>query len=288
MVSLKKKSVKKKSVQNGFFKKATLLLKQNQKTLVAIIIFGVATAAFLWPMVTHVMTYTDGGDHMFNAWTLARNHHCLLHQGCPNYSDANIFFPHKDTMLYSETQWSTGLLTLPLHFISQNPLFSVNVWQILSLFFAGFFMYLLALYLSKGNQTISILAGLIFMFAPNKITSLGHLQNLSIFYVPLIILLLLRYRDRGKRLSLVGFAIACSLLFLASWYQMVFGLIIIGPFLLYVLSYKSSRIRGLWLAAALFIALLTTLPLAKEYVRFSKANKATFSITNQIDRKSVV
>jgi hypothetical protein len=175
-------------------------------------------------------------------------------------------------------------LTLPFFFINQNPLFVANIWYLLSAFFAGLFMYLLARYLSKSNQPISILSGLVFEFAPTKITSMDHLQNLSIFYLPLIILLLLKYRDTGSKKYLAGFALASSLLFLASWYQMVFGLVVILLFLVFVLL--SSRRRGGFLVLATFVAIVTTLPLAKEYIRFSKSSKATFSISNQVQFSS--
>jgi hypothetical protein len=262
---------------------------KNKAALIAAVIFFVATASFMWPMFTHFGTYSDGGDHMFNAWTLARNHFCLIGQSCPNYDNANIFFPHKDTMLYSETQLSAGFLTLPFFILNHNPLFSANIWYFLSAFFAGFFMYLLARYLSKGNQAISILAGLVFEFAPTKITSMDHMQNLSIFYLPLIILLLLKYRDTGFKKYLAWFTVCCSLLFLASWYQMVFALMAIVPFIIYVsfLS-KPMRRRALYLVAGVLVALITTLPLAKEYVRFSKQNKAAFSIQDQITYSSSV
>jgi len=259
------------------------IIAGHKKTLIVPLIFFVATASFLWPMFTHISTYSDGGDHMFNAWTLARNHHCILWQDCQSYSNANIFFPHKDTMLYSETQFSAGLLTLPFFLINQNPLFSANVWYFLSTFFTGFFMYLLASHLSKGDQAVSVMAGLVFAFAPLKVISVDHLQSLSIFYLPLIILLLLKYRETGQKKYLGGFTIASSLLFLASWYQMIFGLVIIGMFVLFVLiTDKKIRKRSLLLIAATIIAIATTLPLAKDYIRFSKANNATFSIDNQI------
>jgi hypothetical protein len=267
-------------IKTSSFASILRFIKNNRRILVAIAIFAVLTISFLWPYFIHAGTYSDGGDHMFNAWTLARDQHCILRQGCANYSNGNIFFPHKDTMLYSETQLSTGLLTLPLHFINQNPLFSANVWFILSAFFAAFFMYLLAKYLSGGNEPLSILAGLLFEFAPTRYTSTGHLQSMSIFYLPLIILLLLKYRDTGRKKLLLFFTVACSLLFYASWYQMVFGLIVIGLFIIYLLL--TSRKRGWLILAATLVAILTTLPLAKEYVRFSKANNATFSITNQV------
>ena len=261
------------------FKKIPLLIVRNKIVLSTGLGLLFITIIFMWPMASNISTYSDGGDHMFNAWTLSRDHHCILQQRCDNYVNGNIYFPNKDSMLYSETQISTAILTLPLYLINNNPLFAVNIWTILSVFFAAWFMYLLARYLSKGNQAVSVLTGLVFAFAPTKMTSLTHLQNLSIFYVPLIILLLLKYRDTGNKRYIILFSICSALLFLASWYQMVFGLVIIMFFIAYVAI--GNRKQGLALLAATVIAIVVTLPIAKEYVRFSKANKATFSIGEQ-------
>ncbi len=258
-------------------------LVHYRHVLIAALLFFVVTVSFLWPMATNLSTYSEGGDHMFNAWTLARNHHCLLLQDCSSYSDGNIFFPNKDSMLYSETQLSAGLLTLPLHFVNDNPLFSVNVWYVLSAFFSGFFMYLLAHYLSGGRKIFSILAGLVFEFAPNKISSMSHLQNLSIFYVPLIILMLLKFKATGEKKYLAGFGIASLLLFFASWYQMVFGLVIVVLFIGYTMLNSEHRRRGLLLLATTLFALACTLPLALEYSRFSKSKNANFSIASQVE-----
>src|SRR5690349_20807186 len=97
---------------------------------VGLLITLAAALIFFWPIVTRISSYSDGGDMMFNAWTLARDHHCLMRDGCQSLSDGNIFFPHKGTMLYSEMQLSAGVLTLPLYWINQNPLFAYNVWTI--------------------------------------------------------------------------------------------------------------------------------------------------------------
>jgi hypothetical protein len=183
-------------------------------------------------------------------------------------------------MLYSETQFSSALLTLPLYFVNQNPLFATNVWLVLTVFLAGLFMYLLARYLSKGNETISILSGMVFAFAPTKISAMSHLQSLSIFYIPLIVLILLKYRDLGRKMHLAWFGILSALLFLASWYQMVFGLIIIGAFILFTAF--SNRRRALALVGVTLVALLSTAPIAKEYLRFSNTSEAGFSIRDQI------
>jgi hypothetical protein len=221
---------------------------------------------------------------MFNAWTLARNQHCVMRQGCPSYSNGNIFFPHKNSMLYSETQTSTGILSLPLYFINQNPIFSYNVCMILSFFLMGFFMYLLAKYLSGGNEFISISAGLLFEFSPFRMAAISHLQNSSIFYLPLAVLLMLKFLETGarKRMYLVGFFITLVLQFYASWYQMVFVLITLGLLLAGMGIFKLATLRRIGVVfAVICLALIATLPLAKAYTNFSKTNKASFSIESQ-------
>lgn len=220
---------------------------------------------------------------MFNAWTLARNHHCILQQGCDNYSDGNIFYPNKDSMLYSETQLSAGLLSLPLHLINDNPLFAYNIWTIASFFFSGIFMYLLARHLSNRNQLLSVMAGLAFEFAPYKITSFAHLQNLSIFYLPLIVLFVLKFIESKKKKYLVFLLFTLILQFYASWYQMAFVIFGLGVLLFCFLIFKLARPKLIiLLSLVVVLAVIATLPLAKEYMRFSKVNEAKFRISDKV------
>jgi hypothetical protein len=243
----------------------------------------VATLAFFWPLIIHAGSYSEGGDAMFNAWTLARDQHCILRQDCPQYANANIYFPHKDTMYYSETQLSAGFLTLPLYFINDNPIFAYNIFTIISFFLGGWFMYLLAKRLSKGNELYSVLAGLIFEFAPFKMAATSHLQNLSIFYLPLAVLLIFKYVEKpSKKLGWLLFA-ALVLQFYASWYQMVFVLVALavligGLYLFKLIKPRAALILGL----ITVLAAITTLPLARGYMHFSKQNQATFDIREQV------
>ncbi len=246
------------------------------------VVIVAATFIFFLPLITRISSYSEGGDAMFNAWTLSRNHHCLLRQSCPSYKDANIFFPNKDTMLYSETQLSAGVVTLPLHFINDNPIFANNVLTVVSFFFAGWFMYLLAKFLSKGHELVSVLAGLAFEFAPYKMAGIFHLQNLCIFGLPLAVLFILKYVQKQHRKYLVGLLLILLYVFFASWYQMVFlfaALVILLAGLLYF------RLAGwrpvLTLSLVILVAAAATLPLAKQYIRFSKLSGGTLTIAQE-------
>jgi hypothetical protein len=252
---------------------------------VGIVLIVLATLIFFWPIVTRASSYSPGGDASFNAWTLARDQHCILRENCPNYANGNIFYPNKNTMLYSEDQLSAGLLTLPLFWINQNPVFSYNVWTIVSFFLSGLFMYFLVRYLSKGIKgsiAISVLAGLVFEFAPLKMAAIGHLQNLSIFYLPLAFLLALKYIDTKRKLYLGALFVVFTLQFYASWYQMAFMLLAFVVLILGQLVFRLSnwkKILSLFLVMTL--ALIATLPLATKYISFSKTTQASFNALNQ-------
>lgn len=271
-----------KKVKPNFTKFNTVFLTFIKSNYIGLVIILIATIVFFLPIIIRISSYNPGGDGMFNAWTLARNQHCILRQGCPNYVDGNIFFPNSNSMLYSETQLSTGLLSLPLYFINSNPVFSNNVMTILSFLFSGWFMYLLAKRLSKNNELFSIAAGLVFEFAPFKIVGAFHLQNQSILYLPLIILLILKYKDNRKNKYLIGLFFALVLLFFASWYQMVFVLIALGTFLIGSLLFKYIDFKGvLIIGSVISLATFSTLPLALKYIEFSKTTGAKFTITDQ-------
>lgn len=248
-----------------------------------------ATIAFFWPIISHIATYSPGGDAMFNAWEMRRNQNCLLGNNCPDYTDANIFYPNKDTMLYSETQLSAGVVTLPLYWLSDSPILAYNILTIVLFFLSGWFMYLLAKYLSKGNEYISILSGLIFAFAPLKMAAIFHLQNLSICILPLAVLFILQYFDKRAKGYLIGLFVSLLYVFFASWVQMVFVGVALGILLLGYLIFKLSTVRQIAMVAlAIVLAAATTLPLAREYMRFSKETNATFSIQQQITYSSDV
>lgn len=254
-----------------------------------IVVLLFATTVFFWPILTRLSSYSPGGDAMFNAWEMRRNQNCILRQGCPDYTDANIFFPHQDTMLYSESQLSAGAITLPLYWLNENPVFAYNLLTIISFFLSGWFMYLLAKHLSRGHELISVLAGLIFEFAPIKIAAIYHLQNLSIFCLPLAVLLVLKYFKRPQRKYLLGLFFALLYVFYASWVQMVFVLTALGVLIGGSLLFRLAKPRLVLVSGGVVLAAaLSTLPLAKEYIRFSDSKQAAFKVQEQLIYSSSV
>ncbi len=254
-----------------------------RKHWIGTVLLLAATMIFFWPMITRLDSYSPGGDAMFNAWIIQRNQHCILQQECPNYFDANIYFPNKDTMLYSETQFTPGLLTLPLHWLNDNPLFAYNTYTILMFFFNGWFMYLLVKRLSKGNEFVSVLAGFVFAFAPFKMAAIFHMQNMSIYFLPLATLITLKFFEKKNKWYLLGLLIVLSLLFYSSWNQMVFAGAIFALILLGMLYFKLANWKLIaMVGVTVAMAALTTAPMAVQYLRFSKEHNASFPLSEQL------
>lgn len=248
---------------------------------VAIIVL--ATIIYFFPLILRLGTYMTGGDSMFNAWVMERNQHCILREHCPDYSNANIYYPNKDSMLYSEVEISPSVVTLPLHFLSPNPILPYNVVTILTFLMLGLSMYWLALYLSRGNQYYSLLAGLIFEFAPALITATYHLQNLSVFCYPLAFLAIFKYLDTHKRRYLAGLFAVLLYCFFASWYQMIFIVAMVGLLSLFLLWRKRAAWRDICiLAIVVGVACLATLPLVTQYLHFSKESHARYTLAEKV------
>jgi hypothetical protein len=80
---------------------------------------GVMTAPIC--NLTHLASASNGGDSRLIIWTLAWDNHALLDR-VPSLFDANIFYPAKDALAYSEHLYGISLFTLPVYALTRNGL----------------------------------------------------------------------------------------------------------------------------------------------------------------------
>src|SRR5262245_44760389 len=75
-----------------------------------------------WPLVLHPATLAyrpENGDGQFSVWNVAWVAHALLTD--PRHVfDANIFFPHRGTLSYSETNLAAGALGVPIYWLTRS------------------------------------------------------------------------------------------------------------------------------------------------------------------------
>ena len=163
---------------------------------------ALALAAYVWltalatfPVWQHMADSvpSDVGDPVLNTYILAWDTHALTHDPLHLF-DANIFYPLPNTLTYSENLVGDVLLALPLTLLSAEPLVGYNFVFLSSFVLAGFGMYLFVLRLTR-QPAAAFAAGVAFAFAPYRLAAFGHVQLLSLQWLPFIAATLLRISD---------------------------------------------------------------------------------------------
>ena len=115
-----------------------------------------------------------GSDTELFAWTLAWDAHALTHAPWSIF-DANIFYPLKHTLAYSENLIGSALLAAPVLWLTGSPIAAVNAVSLLTTLLCGLGAYVLARRVGVGT-TGAILSGIVFAFGLPRFLRLGQLH----------------------------------------------------------------------------------------------------------------
>src|SRR5262249_60462462 len=98
------------------------------------------TALFTWPMAYELgrVGRIDNGDGQLSIWNVAWVARALPTDPLHVF-DANIFFPQRGTLVYSESNLGAGALAVPVYWVTGNPYAAHNSVVLLAfvLAFAG-------------------------------------------------------------------------------------------------------------------------------------------------------
>lgn len=160
-------------------------------------LFTGLTAIMTYPLIVQLdRSLFDLEDSLLNTWILSWNIHQVLNLNWTGFFDAGFFYPNTRVLAYSEYLFSTALLGLPIQWAFGNPVLTYNFTLFFSFILSGLGMAALTHYLT-GMKAESIVAGIIFAFAPFKLAHLCHLQIFSSWAIPLSLLFYWQYlRDR--------------------------------------------------------------------------------------------
>ena len=228
----------------------------RSQTLIVFGLFVILTLAMTYPLVLHLgSSVRDPGDPLLNTWILAWNNRQMAGFHLAGWFDANIYYPNRNTLAYSEHLFSQALVSLPVNLLTGNPILAYNLVLLFGFVTSGLGMYLLARRLS-GHVLGSIAAGIIFAFSPFMMAHLPHLQVITAGGIPLTFLFLIRFFDSGRWKDLLLFTLFYVLQALANGYYALFLTLLAGLFILVMIVARRKWLDGrFWVQMAVFAVL---------------------------------
>ncbi len=237
----------------------------------ALILFSALTAVMTYPQVFRMRDgIHDPGDPLMVTWVLSWVAH-QLPIAPAHIFDANIFYPERNTLAYSETLLVPGLFAAPLYWLGVAPILIYNLVFLSGFALSGVGVALLVRRLT-GHNGAAILAGIVFAFPPYRIDHYAHLQLQQTEFIPLALWAFHRLLDSGRARdgAMLGIFIACQML--SCMYYGIFLIpymaVVCGAMLIARGTMPAKRLVALLMAGA--IVAVVMLPAARAYMAASK------------------
>jgi hypothetical protein len=201
-----------------------------------------ARAAILYAALTLVLAYPlsldpDGrvltleADTDLMLWALAWDVHAFTSAPLSIF-DANIFYPQRRTLAYSENFIGSALVAAPILWLTGNVVLAMNVVVLLSCVLCGVGAYILCRRVGIAPPA-ALVGGIIFAFAPPRFFRLAQLHLTTIQWVPFTLASLHAYLDSGVRRHLWWACAFFALQVLTTGHGAVFAAIAVATLLIW-------------------------------------------------------
>src|SRR5689334_16352542 len=140
-----------------------------------LVLYTALAAVMTYPQFLHLRdTVHDDGDPLLNAWALAWVAH-QLPLAPAHLFDANVFYPERRSLAFSETMLLPAAIVAPLHWAGVGTLLVYNIVFLSGFIVSGAGVALLVRSLT-GSAAAGIIGGIVFAFLPYRIDHYPHLQ----------------------------------------------------------------------------------------------------------------
>lgn len=229
--------------------------------------FCLFTSILTWPYVTRLRdAVVDKGDPYFMSWVLWWDYHQTFTDPV-NLFHANLFYPLRYTLAFSEHSYGIALLCFPLFALGARPLTVHAIVMFFGFAGCGYAAFRLARTLT-GCTGAAWIAGIIFAFVPFRFLLMSQVVYLFSMWMPLVFeALVLFARKRSKRRAVwLGVAFFMSGLTTISWFTLSLVPFVVAAAIL-LTRYETWRDREFWRrgAVALGAASLALLPFMVPY-----------------------
>lgn len=173
-----------------------------------------------WPLATNPARLSRStGDTMLCEWILA----WVAHQAprAPlHLFDANIFYPERNTLAYSESLLVQATMGAPLLWAGASPVLTYNLLLLAGFALTGWTMCLVVARWTR-DWVAGIAAGVLVAFCAHSLTRLSHLQAQHVEFFPLTLLAFDALLRQPRLRHAVWLAVWFTLQALASYYLLV-------------------------------------------------------------------
>jgi hypothetical protein len=231
--------------------------------------FSLLTIGLTYPLAFHLRSLgydVSNGDGQFSVWNVAWVARTLAVDPWHVF-DANIFYPQRWTLAYSETNLGAGALALPVYWITRSAYATHNFALLASFVLSATGMYYLARHLVQDRRA-AVIAAICFAYCPHVFAHLPHIQLLMTAGLPFSLLAFHRLVERPTtgRAAALGVTMAAQAYFCA--YYAVFATLAVGYAVVFTAAWhRLWRDRRYWIAVAkaAALAVIGVLPLAIVY-----------------------
>ncbi len=247
-------------------------MRQRGLVEAAVVVTGalILTAALTFPLIARIdrIGRVNTADGFYAMWNVAWVADALIVRPSRLF-DANIFYPAKRALAFSEANIGAGVIAMPAWGFTGNPYLAHNSVVLFAFTMGVAGAYYLARYLTASREAAAV-AGVLFAFCPFVFARTAHIQLMMTFGLPFSMLAFHRLIDRRTpgRAATLGVALWAQALSCA--YYGIFAALMVG-----LGTFVFAVTRGLWrsasywyhigLAAAVSIAL--TAPFFVPYVQ---------------------
>ena len=189
-----------------------------------VLFFALVTVAHTWPLASDPARLTrDNADVQLNAWIVSWIAHQLPHEPSRLF-DANIFFPERRALAFSEPLLPPGVCAIVPRALGASAVLTYNLLLMAGFLLTGLAGCALGTRLS-GDRLAGLLAGSLVAFGPHTLPRLAHLQAQWLMTLPLSLMALdtvIRRRTWNPALAL---GVWVALLAMTSGYGLTLGVV---------------------------------------------------------------
>ena len=235
-------------------------------------LFVLLAVAHTWPLAQRpdVHSRVDNGDYSLNVWAVdwvART----LPTDPAHLFDANIFYPAKLTLAYSEPLILQGALAIPAVWLGVPPVVTFNLVLIAGFALSGW-AFALLVHRDTDSWTAGIVAGSAVAFNAHHLMRLAHIQALHLELVPIVFFAIDRLLSTGRARYAALLGASLALQATASIYLLVFtGWAVACAWIARLPEWRHRRREtAVWTALAGITCVLLLVPVLWPYAELSR------------------